>query len=150
MPTTLSAWEKVERQLHKETMKVARERVAKGTAFLDEYLPDWWTFIDINPEVFDMGGSFTCVWGQMAGKDLVQWFGPLEERRLLYGYGDCYSQLYLRGVINPDDVDNGNDWMSERGFYARSSSPDYVGYGELREAWCEVIGPRQAAARATH
>lgn len=147
MPS-LSAWERVERQLGRDRMKLARQRVAKGTAFLDAYLPDWWTHIDISPDVFDMGGSFTCVWGQMAAKDLEQWFGPLAERRILYGYGDCYAQLYQRGVIRPDDVDDGNDWMRDRGYYARLNGVDGVSYGELREAWIEVIAPRQAAARA--
>lgn len=150
MPTKVSVWEKIERQRHKERMQAVRARVAKGTAFLDEYLPGWWTHIDINPEVFNMGGSYTCVWGQMAANDLEQWFGPLATRRIAYGFGDCYSQLYQRGVIHGDDVEDGRDWMYERGFYARQNRGEGAGYGELREAWCEVIGPRQAAARTAH
>lgn len=115
-------------------MSTIEERVARGAAWLDDVLPDWWKTHEIDLDSLDMSDSCQCVIGQLY---------PLPV-----------------GEDDPDDGLGGFDRAVERTWFdltypaARERGLLAVGgvaerpveYLQLGDEWRRVITERRAAA----
>lgn len=111
------------------------ERVAAGTAWLDEKIPDWWRAHGINLDSFEMASDCRCVVGQLAPQKV---YGLAIHEHWL----DLTSRLAI-----------------DLGFYAISHAladpeDDYdddkidAEYHALQAEWVRVITERREAANA--
>jgi hypothetical protein len=107
----------------------AAERVAAGSAWLDEHRPGWWKRIDTH--VLDLSSCVTCVLGQEFAVEARR----TGSHRSGYGYGA--AQLI-------DDPDAPDDEAALLGFDIPSPYRD-EGYAELTAAWLDEIERRRAA-----
>jgi len=110
------------------------ERVARGAAWLDGKLPDWWQALDLDPAKFDMAAGCGCVIGQLY--PIVEYFDQ----------ADHYD--------SPFDVAMDGAWLDldwetavSHGFYVRLLEAERAGeYDALTAEWRRVITERRAAA----
>lgn len=107
------------------TRELLAERVARGVALLDREMPDWWRGDrepePINLDLFDMGASDWCVFGQLEDPGAECAYERMAER--MFGL--------IRGEMSTD-----------YGVYSRTSWH----YPILTEMWREVIEKRRANA----
>ena len=98
------------------------ERVAAGTAWLDENAPDWAHQIDLR--TFDITDDCYCVLGQVFGR---YWGSPV--------------------VVKADEYDDFGDETRARalGFCAALNTSATEDFDELQVEWLRVIADRQAA-----
>lgn len=118
------------------------ECVKRGVKWLDANLPEWLTYI--NTEELDLSSGSTCVWGQLAQKNLEQWFGAVYGRSYVHDYCDVTTYI----ATHPEILGNCNDaweWMALHGFTRMGRHT----WGRLTEQWLNVINRRlMAQARA--
>lgn len=110
------------------------ERVARGAAWLDERIPDWWREHSIDLDRFDMSEECRCVIGQLSPERnyeralATHWLDLSRPvARDLGFFADAAMMLDFE-ALDDDDV------MTE--------------YDELQHAWTVVIRERREAAGA--
>ena len=142
--------------------RAARTAVARGTKVLDKILPGWAGKIDLDRLSLDDGEE--CVLGQLFSEPQTR---PAYE---VYGYGTptamknsyrhldgtkyecdphaevCVANYQLGKIVlkeaYPFSKSHTEDLAVRHGFQAG----EIVGYGDLDEAWAEVIKERQKVA----
>src|SRR6188474_576760 len=98
----LSHWEHASHQVRMAARAAAEQRVAKGEAWLNEHVPQWWHPSLIPVTHLDMADPNCCMFGWLAKKDLVNWFGPLIPRHRAYSYADCVRYIAKHELVEPE------------------------------------------------
>lgn len=124
----------------------AKVRVARGAKWLEEHVPGWYRHIHL-PK-FDISNGHQCVWGQLAQRNLEDWFGPVEGRR--DHLADGYNQVVVYVDTHPAVMlphTNAYDFMVAHGFTAGVLGYEAhpATFGELQAQWERVIGAKQLA-----
>jgi len=99
------------------------ERVAAGTAWLDEKVPDWWQTHKFSLDIFDLTNGCRCVVGQLAPDNM--------------DYGEAIDYAWL-------DLTDSLAW--DLGFFAGEPETDdetIAMYAALEDEWVRVITERR-------
>jgi hypothetical protein len=138
-----------------ETLSAA-DRVAAGTAWLDERVPHWWERVTL-PE-FNIADKCACVLGQVFRPDAEAYVDEhgddLDPEPIMladdFGTGTKLASGYAWAVDNEHLLSL--ERARELGFEAIYRPNDYYDdedersdYGQLQAAWREVINERQSA-----
>lgn len=125
--------------------QAAKVRVARGAKWLDAHVPGWYRHIHL-PK-FDISHGHQCVWGQLAQRNLEDWFGPVEGRS--ESQWDGYNQVVHYVDTHPAVMlpyTDAYSFMVAQGFTAGvlGDEDDGATFGELQAQWEHVIVARQA------
>lgn len=134
----------------------AADAVARGTAYLDRVMPDWFTRVEILP--LDLGSSCTCVLGQIFKSE-----AEALRDQYLDAREDVVIELRGNGVLTgssevTDAIDSGfglairlwgmvdiQRFSYNAAHFFGFDHTDNWGYGELTDQWVEAIEARQSA-----
>jgi hypothetical protein len=110
------------------TPELARERAARGAAFLDAYDPDWYTAIDRN--TLDMADGVLCILGQLRGEYYMGeiWIRDMEERTGTLSIDTDAEHLGFVVLSNAGGALQG---------------PITEAYAMLQCAWLEILSERE-------
>ena len=118
------------RRARRITLTYARERAARGAAYLDQVMPGWYR--RINADQLDMGNGLTCILGQL--------------------YGSFAAGLTGCHLINPSTAPRTSispvflGLLSVQGVCEALQEQDYE---NLNQAWLEEVNGRQRIHRLT-
>lgn len=102
-------------------MSTIAERVARGAAWLDGVLPNWWKTHSLNLDDFDMADGCKCVVGQLS---------PFAE------FDDAIDGAWM---------DLSFDAAHALGFSAGPAQSNALEYLDLQAEWRRIITERRAA-----
>lgn len=116
-----------------------RQRFERGVALMDEAVPNWWRYINLN--TFDITHCRHCVLGQVFGswgqgkKELSDFAEDLPRSAELYGF-DNDPDLVDEWVVQERDL--AAEGVGLEGTARVESAFDYLG-----PLWVELIAARQ-------
>jgi hypothetical protein len=129
-----------------EAQVQAAVRVRRGYDYLQRHHPGWYRHINLDPAYFDMASDRCCIWGQLAQRALVEWFGPVAERQYAppIGYSDCLQYMRAQALVPASDALD-LSWTQAHGFAASVWDGSHVTYAVLQEQWRPRIRALQEA-----
>jgi hypothetical protein len=87
-------------------------------------------------EQANAGSAQCCVIGQLAAKDMEQFFGDVRNDR---AYGDGMARLCIALDLDADE------FPALHGFETSDNEEDCYSYSSLQEAWIQLIANRKRA-----
>jgi hypothetical protein len=132
-------------QIEQAQRRLAAERAARGAQFLDQHLPGWTEFLDL--DYFNLASPSSCVIGQLADKDMAQFKEDVDEH---LGYCDAIELLATLAGISPDEFEYLHGFNRDSSATEGLDDDDEIevlnyGFDQLQEAWIPLIQARQGA-----
>jgi hypothetical protein len=94
-------------------MTTARDRVAKGAALLDKYIPDWRSKVD--PKRLDIASGAYCIVGQVYRKEYDS-AETQADNSFSYGIVDLAVRVGIEAHLSPHYPEGIGDFDVEHGF----------------------------------
>lgn len=134
--------------------QAAWQAADRGARLLDARLPDWPTTLEL--ESFSIGSGDQCVIGQLAHRDMTEFYTQVGLRLGEGSYSWGVAMLMDRPDLAPRNVDPDarshsdlrRDWAARYGFDLPRGGAAGYGWDDLQEAWIWQIAQRRQLAPA--